>query len=299
MQSQCVVKQRKWDRFLFFRIVPYVFNALQYMNNLNVIAREISIVSRSNFMGQEVDVYGTAEEPLFLAKDVAKWIGHSDVSMMMRNVDEDEKVTSNVCTPGGRQNAWFLTEDGLYEVLMQSRKPIAKQFKKGVKDILKTIRRTGEFKAQPQQSPLQSKLSDKIQAANFLADFLNLNVASKLAIAKSIADPLGLPTPDYVMDEKTVHAAKDLLATHNVKMSSAEFNKILVSKGIVERMTRPGKGGKTHSWVVIPEKYEKFGQNARNPHAQNQTQALWYDNKFSELLDLAGIQEGKEEESHD
>ena len=282
----------------FFRIVPYVFNALQYMNNLNVIEREISIVSRSNFMGQEVDVYGTAEDPLFLAKDVAKWIGHSDVSMMMRNVDEDEKVTSNVCTPGGRQNAWFLTEDGLYEVLMQSRKPIAKQFKKGVKDILKTIRRTGEFKAQPQQSPLQPKLSDKIQAANFLADFLNLNGASKLAIAKSIADPLGLPTPDYVMDEKTVHAAKDLLATHNVKMSSAEFNKILVSKGIVERMTRPGKGGKTHSWVVIPEKYEEFGQNARNPHAQNQTQALWYDNRFSELLALAGIQEGKEE-THD
>ena len=264
------------------------------MNNLNVIAREISIVSRSNFMGQEVDVYGTAEDPLFLAKDVAKWIGHSDVSMMMRNVDEDEKVTSNVCTPGGRQNAWFLTEDGLYEVLMQSRKPIAKQFKKGVKDILKTIRRTGEFNAQHQHQQSQTNLSDKIQAANFLAYFLNLNGASKLAIAKSIADPLGLPTPDYVMDEKTVHAAKDLLSTHKVKMSSAEFNKILVSKGIVERMTRPGKGGKTHSWVVIPEKYGKFGQNARNPHSQNQTQALWYDNKFSELLALAGIQDGKE-----
>ena len=157
-------------------------------------------------------------------------------------------------------------------------------------------------KAEPkydQQPTSQPKLSDKIQAANFLAEFLNLNGASKLAIAKSIADPLGLPTPDYVMNEKTVHAAKDLLATHKVKMSSAEFNKILVSKGIVERMTRPGKGGKTHSWVVIPEKYEKFGQNARNPHAQNQTQALWYDNKFSELLALAGIQEGKEEESHD
>lgn len=153
-------------------------------------------------------------------------------------------------------------------------------------------------KAEPkyaQQTTSQPKLSDKIQAANFLADFLNLNGASKLAIAKSIADPLGLPTPDYVMDEKTVHAAKDLLATHKVKMSSAEFNKILVSKGIVERMTRPGKGGKTHSWVVIPQKYDKFGQNARNPHAQNQTQALWYDNKFSELLALAGIQEGKEE----
>lgn len=35
-------------------------------------------------------------------------------------VDEDEKETNNVCTLGGNQQAWFLTEDGLYEVLMQS-----------------------------------------------------------------------------------------------------------------------------------------------------------------------------------
>lgn len=146
----------------------------------------------------------------------------------------------------------------------------------------------GDFQQQP------TTLSDKIQAANFLADFLNLNGASKLAIAKSIADPLGLPTPDYVMNEKTVHAAKDLLATHGIKMASAAFNKLLEANGIVERMTRPGKGGKVHSWVVIPKKYEMFGQNARNEHAQNQTQALWYDDKFSELLAMVGIQEGKE-----
>lgn len=266
------------------------------MSNLEIASREISVINRSNFMGHEIDVYGTIYEPFFKAKDVAEWLGIQNVSDMVKCVEEDERSRFNL----GRQGeTWFLSENGLYEVLMQSRKPIAKQFKKGVKDILKTIRRTGEFKAQPQQSPSQPKLSDKIQAAKFLAKFLNLNDASKLQIAKTIADPLGLPTPDYVMDEKTVHAAKDLLATHNVKMSSAEFNKILVSKGIVERMTRPGKGGKTHSWVVIPEKFEKFGQNARNPHAQNQTQALWYDNKFSELLALAGIQEGKEEESHD
>lgn len=41
--------------------------------------------------------------------------------------------------------ATFLTEDGLYEVLMQSRKPIAKQWKKEVKTILKTLRKTGGY----------------------------------------------------------------------------------------------------------------------------------------------------------
>lgn len=40
---------------------------------------------------------------------------------------------------------WFLTEDGLYEVLMQSRKPIAKKLKKEIKKILKQIRLTGGY----------------------------------------------------------------------------------------------------------------------------------------------------------
>ena len=71
--------------------------------------------------------------PLFLAKDVAEWIEHSQADVMIKNVDEDEKVLNSIQTLGGTQNAWFLTENGLYEVLMQSRKPIAKEFKKAGK----------------------------------------------------------------------------------------------------------------------------------------------------------------------
>ena len=52
------------------------------------------------------------------------------VSRMIQSVDEDEKVVNIVAHPGGNQKSWFLTEDGLYEVFMQSRKPIAKQLKK-------------------------------------------------------------------------------------------------------------------------------------------------------------------------
>ena len=50
---------------------------------------EITLISKSTFLGKEIDVYGNAENPLFLAKDVAAWIDHSDVSMMMRNVDDE------------------------------------------------------------------------------------------------------------------------------------------------------------------------------------------------------------------
>ena len=44
----------------------------------------------------------------------------------------NEKVRNIVPTLGGNQEMWFLTENGVYEVLMLSRKPISKDFKKGV-----------------------------------------------------------------------------------------------------------------------------------------------------------------------
>lgn len=108
---------------------------------------ELKVLNEQEVLGKQFKVYGTAEEPLFLSKDVAEWIEYdtSSVHKMLANVDDDEKVRKNVPTLGGTQESWCLTEDGLYEVLMQSRKPIAKQFKKEVKEILKTIRKHGIY----------------------------------------------------------------------------------------------------------------------------------------------------------
>ena len=80
------------------------------------------------------------EEPLFRAKDVAEWIEIFNVSQMVQSVDEDEKGIYNVYTLGGNQDVLFLTENGVYEVLMLSRKPVAKEFKKEVKKMLHALR---------------------------------------------------------------------------------------------------------------------------------------------------------------
>ena len=106
---------------------------------------EIQVLKQTELLGRRLTVYGTAQEPLFLAKDIAEWIEHSNPAAMLNTVDEDEKGIRIVYTLGGDQKVNVLTEDGLYEVLMQSRKPIAKQFKKGVKQILKEIRTTGGY----------------------------------------------------------------------------------------------------------------------------------------------------------
>lgn len=106
---------------------------------------ELKVLNEQEVLGKQFRVYGTPEEPLFMAKDVAEWIEHSNPRMMLQSVDEDEKVVNNAYTLGGTQKTWFLTENGLYEVLMLSRKPIAKQFKKEVKEILKSIRKHGIY----------------------------------------------------------------------------------------------------------------------------------------------------------
>lgn len=109
-------------------------------------AEELRVIHTEEILGREVEIYGTKEEPLFLARDVAEWIEHSNPTEMLRTVDEDEKLNSTILSGGQQRKVSFVTEDGLYEIFFQSRKPIAKQMKKVVKQILRQIRQTGEFR---------------------------------------------------------------------------------------------------------------------------------------------------------
>ena len=111
--------------------------------------KEVQVLENEvTLMGKTFSVYGTVEEPLFRANEVADWIEHSNVSAVLQSIDEDEKVkmvceVNNVyVTSRARdtQEMWFLTENGVYEVLMLSRKPVAKEFKKEVKKMLHALR---------------------------------------------------------------------------------------------------------------------------------------------------------------
>lgn len=107
----------------------------------------LTAIHEQAVLSKTFKVYGTLENPLFLAKDIARWIEYdvSSLNKMLANVDDEEKLLGTFFRAGQNRESWFLTEDGLYEVLMQSRKPIAKQFKKQVKNILKEIRLNGGF----------------------------------------------------------------------------------------------------------------------------------------------------------
>jgi len=103
------------------------------------------VFKEQEVLGKNFRIFGTPDEPLFLAKDVAEWIEHKKPSEMLEIIDDDEKLKAIVSLSGQGREMWFVSENGLYEILMLSRKPIAKQFKKKVKEILKSIRKHGAY----------------------------------------------------------------------------------------------------------------------------------------------------------
>lgn len=103
---------------------------------------ETGIITKSEVLGKQINVYGDIENPLFLAKDVASWLEHSDVHKMVETVDDDEKTVGTLFLSGQNREVWMLTENGLYEVFMLSRKPIAKQLKKGQLRLLVKVKFT-------------------------------------------------------------------------------------------------------------------------------------------------------------
>ena len=133
--------------------------------------KELQVVKEQEVLGKQFRIYGTIEAPLFLARDVANWIEHTDLSRMVNLVDEDEKLKRTLYVSGQNREMWFLTEDGLYEVLMQSRKPIAKQFKKKVKEILKSLR-LGEIELVNKTNNIQvdNQINDLMNMVNKLTD---------------------------------------------------------------------------------------------------------------------------------
>lgn len=124
---------------------------------------EIKIISKSTFLDKEIDVWGSIDNPLFRANDVQSWLGLKNVSRAVANVDEDERLNLKLSRGG---SMWFLTEEGVYELLMQSRKPIAKQFKKGVKKVLHEIRTKGGYLATTQNDTPATILARAMKVAD-------------------------------------------------------------------------------------------------------------------------------------
>lgn len=101
---------------------------MRLLDNRNILNIDLKFYEYENFI-------------LVNASEIAKIINNKNVSQMLKNVDNDEKILVTTARKnGGFLNQWYLTEDGIYEVLMLSKSEIAKRFKKEIKKILKEVR---------------------------------------------------------------------------------------------------------------------------------------------------------------
>lgn len=100
-----------------------------------------------NFRGQDVRTVIINNEPYFVGKDVAEILGYTNPRQALKNhVDEDDKGVSKCDTPGGKQDLVIINESGMYSLVLSSKLPQAKEFKRWVtSEVLPTIRKHGMF----------------------------------------------------------------------------------------------------------------------------------------------------------
>lgn len=100
-----------------------------------------------NFHGQEVRTLTIDDEPWFVGKDVAEILGYvNSRDALAKHVDEDDKLTSQIATAGQTRNQTVINESGLYSLILSSKLPQAREFKRWVtSEVLPAIRKQGGF----------------------------------------------------------------------------------------------------------------------------------------------------------
>lgn len=135
-------------------------------------------------------------------------------------------------------------------------------------------------------SPLV-EVKTKIATADWLAKFLRLNDSSKLALAKTIADPLGLPTPDYTESKDQLLSATELLKRVGSSLSAQSFNMKMKAKGFITELERQSHKG-VKRFKSLTDSGLQFGENQVNPNNPKETQPLYYAHRFDDLLSMLG-----------
>ena len=137
----------------------------------------------------------------------------------------------------------------------------------------------------------QATLKEKIVVADWLSSFLNLNDVSKLRLAQAIAEPLGLPMPDYVPSKGILKSASTLLTANGLSISSQVFNQKMIEKGYLVECTRPSSDGGVKKFKSIVGDGLNYGENDVNPNNSKSTQPQYYEHKFVELLVLLELKQ--------
>lgn len=249
-----------------------------------MLTNPIQVLKQTELLGHQFTVYGTAENPLFLTKEIADIIEYSasNSSKLTNLVDKDEKVRNIITTPGGNQEVWLLTEDGLYEVLFQSRKPIAKQFKKGVKQILHEVRTTGGYiSTTPNDTPEEimaraltiaqatlAKREERLKQLEAQAEQQQVTIETQTEEIKKSAPKVSY----YDNHLQSVNALTTTQIAKEIGMSAEKLNNKLKELGIQFRQSG--------QWL-LKSPYDKWGMHETRTNIFTSERGNTYTNTYT------------------
>lgn len=139
-------------------------------------------------------------EPWLVGKDVAAALGYSNPQEAIRNhVEDEDKGVSEILTPGGKQKAPIINESGLYSLVMSSKLPTAKKFKRWVTyEVLPSIRKHGAYMTPDTLQAAILNPDTMIQLCQQLKSEQEKNAALKAENAKLTVDKqIMQPKADY------------------------------------------------------------------------------------------------------
>ena len=106
-----------------------------------------------------------AGQPWFVAADVCAALELPDTHKAIARLDDDEKGRNSIPTPGGQQDMSVVNESGLYNLVLGSRKPEAKRFKRWIThEVLPSIRKTGSYASGTSVAALPSPTQDRVSS---------------------------------------------------------------------------------------------------------------------------------------
>lgn len=150
------------------------------------------------------------DEPWFVGKDVTKILGYQNSSKAIADhVDDDDKLNNKSLSSLGQRGGWFINESGLYSLILSSKLPSAKKFKRWVtSEVLPALRKTGQYQVK--------ELSGQELMAKALIEAQSVLAAKDKQIQE--------------MKPKVVFA--DAVATSHTSILVGELAKILKQNGI-------------------------------------------------------------------
>ena len=186
----------------------------------------------------------------FIAADVARILGHRDAANTIKGVDEDERGTTIVSTPGGEQTLSTISEAGLVTVLMRARVEAATPFRRWVThEVLPSIRRTGSY-SRPGVMPVPSAENPALVRAKGLMELVALakdvispdylEAKARIVLARAMGDTPEIEAsarPLYVQDYLR---EKGATADEVTRFASA-FGRYVRTAYVAERGVEPGK----------------------------------------------------------